>query len=319
MDYEFENICIDCKKRGYSVGFTFKSIRYEGIDLLDMPQKYMDGATLAFDYMNNLHIIHSIEKSVKDSDGDCEYKTDFALIKLIQSQTKKKFTFFYNILKIDDIYLESEINKKEQSPPLTGLYYLMDVYSENKTHIDIIITIINNTTNPIKNFDLYWCLDFDIRGNAHNKTNIAELFDDRAIVMCDVCSQDPQFERIYAGLTTIPIDMKIDMGAGNPNDFIPEFPLRNLKFINSTVPNDYAIGIHFSKTEIPSNSHIIIPISIIAAKGNQELIQNIKLAKEKLDYYYHQHKKIDYSDKRFISDEKYSKINTAINRWCRNA
>lgn len=317
MEYEFENICIDCKKRGYSVGFTFKTIRFEGVDLLDMPQKYMDGATIAFDYLNALHVIHSIEKSVQNHEGESEYNTDFALIKLIQSQTRKKFTFFYNILKIENIYSQSANDLNKKTLPLNGLYYLMDVYSESKTHIDIIITIINNTQNPIDNFDLYWFLDFDIGGNVHNKSNIAERIDDFSIVMFNF--QEDDNNRIYGGLTTIPSDLTIELGVGNPNDLMPDFPSRKPKFVNPVTPNDYAIGIQFSKPNIPPNGIVVIPISIIAGKGTQDLISNIKVAQEKLGVYYDQHKKIDFNDKRFISDEKYSKINTAINRWCRDA
>lgn len=318
MDYEFENICIDCKKRGYSVGFTFKSIKYKGIDLLEMPQKYMDGATIAFDYLEQEHIIHSIEKSVQKINEESSYKTDFAIIKMIQSNTRKKFTFFYNVLKIEDIYLPNMDNTNLKRLPLNGIYYLMDVLSESNTHIDIIITIINNTINPINNLDLYWFLDFDIYGNTYNKTNLFDLtLDSLSVGMYD--SLDTSNSRIYAGLTTIETDFIIAKGAGYPNDFLPDFPERKPKFIESNQPSDYALGLQFSRKSINPIEDVIIPLSIVVGEGQMDFVENIKNAQQKLKILSELHKKMDFSDKRFIVDEKYSKINTAINKWCRDA
>ena len=321
MQFEFENICIDCKKRGYHVGFTFKTITYKGFELLDMPQQFMDGATLAFFYKGKEHIIHSIEKSVQitgtnKSSGELQYRSDFAFIKCIQSQTKKKFTFFYNVLGLDSIYSEADNIIEPNQLPLKGIYYLMDLYSEKETHLDIVLTIINNTDEMVENFDLYWFMDFDIGGSERRKQNNWDAVDDFSIAMVDKTQTEPESQDIYAGIISIPTDYKINKGAGDPNHLMPTFPNKVPNFVDSKEPNDYAIGMQFSKEKIEPKQVSVIPLSIVVGEGKDNLLQNINEARVILKERYEKHKSPDFADKRFIPDQKYSKINTAINRWC---
>ena len=78
--------------------------------------------------------------------------------------------------------------------------------------------------------------------------------------------------------------------------------------------NDYIVTVLKEKIEPKQVS--VIPLSIVVGEGKDNLLQNINEAQVILKERYEKHKSPDFVDKRFIPDQKYSKINTSINRWC---
>ncbi len=85
IDIEFENICLNCKEKGFYFGYSFKTIRYQGETVLDMPTRHLNGPALAFTYHQWPLFIHSLENS--HPLGSVPDKPVFAMINMKRGQS----------------------------------------------------------------------------------------------------------------------------------------------------------------------------------------------------------------------------------------
>ena len=105
IDIEFENICLNCKEKGYYFGYSFKTIRYRGETILDMPTQHLNRPAIAFVYHHLPLYIHSME--ISHPIGSVAEKPVFAMINMKRGQTLQKFTYQYKM----------QNNKKFYQPP----------------------------------------------------------------------------------------------------------------------------------------------------------------------------------------------------------
>jgi hypothetical protein len=309
---EYETICVNCKEKGYSFGYSFKTIEYKGTIALDLPQKNLNGPSISFEFEGIPRIIHSVENSynLKNNEGNPSFLMINAK-KGLNNQVSK-FTYLY-IPRING-KIDHNLDYIKQQP--SKLYQYVDMYEfSNKPYILMFYSYKFDSNNSLKNFNFYQFYDFDIYGQ--------DAFDS------DRVCYDPQRNLIYQFDDIIGIDKSLIAGIGTldetppirfegntPEDILISEKQWNLKNISSFGPSDCALGLQWTSSELRQNKLVTFPIMMVFGEGIKNFNDNYIVAKAHLAKL---NKLINKSvnDKfRQKVDPKLSEMGFSRKKWC---
>ena len=321
FEIEYDVICANCQEKGFNFGYSFKTIRYKNEPILDLPHEHLNGATLIFSFDNTKHVLSSME----NAHGKIGSNSKFCLINSKKGRIIQRFTYGY--------YPSIE-NTNE------FIYFFIDIYQpENQPYFLYSLSILNKTSKPIENLNVFNLFDFDIYGDEHyNTDNLG--FDSLHNVLYQFDGDVGLKKGIVAGLGTcfnkekpdeipgIHKKYKIYFEGASPEDFaekIHTFDLQHNCDEQSikTLPEsgDYAIGLQWKPREgsllIQPEEYLSFPIFIVAGNGLNELIKHTHLARSYLKKKYKSILRAVRLENRLEVDEKLQKLSFSDKTWCK--
>ena len=130
---DYETICMNCQEKGYSFGYGIKTIEYKGFKILDLPQPYLNGASVYFEYEKKTILLKSTENSHHADFGIKDAK--FAIVNARSSKNSSISRFTYSFS-----FPGSTPDEKQ----IPRIIEYVDVYRfKNKPYFFIFYTVAN--------------------------------------------------------------------------------------------------------------------------------------------------------------------------------
>ncbi len=304
---DYETICINCQEKGYSFGYGIKTIEYNGFTILDLPQPYLNGACIYFEYENKPVLLKSTENSHHSESGIKDSK--FVMINARSSKNNlvSRFTYSFSFPK-----------KTSEEKHIPRIIEYVDVYRfENKPYFFIFYTFRNLTGKTIKNFNFYQFYDFDIYGQESYLSDIAK-YDSKSGIIYQYDNEKGVEKSIFAGISSSSDNKPNNFECNSPQDIFifkeNQFSLRN--YANKG-PSDCAVALQWTKPIFKHKELISFPIMIIAGVGKDLFFENVKEARKNLEI----HRKPVYrsveNESRQKIDSKLQKLSFSKREWCK--
>ena len=303
---DYETICINCQERGYSFGYGIKTIEYKGFKILDLPQPYLNGASIYFEYENKPVLLKSTENSYHSESGIKDSK--FAMINARSSMNSSVSRFTYSFSFPESIQKEKEIQR---------IIEYVDVYRfKYKPYFFIFYTFRNLTDKTIKNFNFYQFYDFDIYGPESYLNDIAK-YNSKANIIYQYDNEKGVEKSIFAGIGSS-YDKKPDNFECNSPQDIFIFKNNQLSLRNYTEkgPSDCAVALQWIIPIFKHSELIIFPIMIIVGVGKDNFFENVKDARKDLEMHRKSvHRSVDEVSRQKI-DPKLQTLSMSKKKWC---
>lgn len=311
---DYETICVNCKQKGYSFGYSYKTIEYKGQTALDLPQRHLNGSMVTFNYQTVPILLHCLENS--HLMGTEQQKPAFSMINAKKGTTVSKFTYQFSP------ELHPEIVK--QSNPSKGFTPKLMLYVDTFTYPDkpyffTIYCFRNRTLEPIENLRFYDFFDFDIYGQDHYKTNIVK-YDPELHVIYQFDQSKGEKSSLIAGIGSA-TKYKPSYYEGNtPGEIVitEENFREHLRNIDGSGPNDYAVALEWDHGPLYPDQLIEFPVMMVFGFGEKEFKKNCLEARTHLE-------KIiptifnSVEDKfRQIIDPELEKMGFSMRQWCKD-
>ncbi len=314
IDVEFESICIDCKRRGYTIGFTLQSLRYNDHVVLDLPNPYLGGPTVRFDHNDTPYLIKSIEVTQGENSSAKGAPFHYYLLNQKRSKFLQTFTFFSPL---DGTPLDFSESKNLPEQP-EGLYFFMDFYHYERPYLLIFYSYFNNTAQPITNFSLFQFLDFDIYGQERFDTDITGQ-KNNCVFQYDAAES---LERgVIAGLASTPAHPPDHFQGGLVESLFPfengsEDTLKHLLDEVVNEPQDQGVALEWVKPTLPPFTTITVPVILVFGEGERKFTKHLATAREHAESLEPTVKKALTYPSRTRFDLKYKYVNESIKKWC---
>jgi len=302
---DYETVCINCQEKGYSFGYGIKTIEYKGVKILDLPQPYLNGASVYFEYEKKPILLKSTENSHHADFGIKDAK--FIMMNARSSKNSSVSRFTYSFLFSGSTEEEKQISK---------IIEYIDVYRfKNKPYFFIYYTFRNLTGKTIKNFNFYQFYDFDIYGEDFYSTDIAK-FDSKSGIIYQYDFEKGLEKSIFAGIGSNSI----------PNNFECNIPQDIFIFKNNQVtlrnykekgPCDCAVASQWIRPIFKHNELISFPIMMIMGLGKENFFENVKDARKDLEIHQKSVIRAVENLSRQKIDPKLQKLNFSKREWCK--
>ncbi|MCF2140876.1 MAG: hypothetical protein K9W44_12540 [Candidatus Lokiarchaeota archaeon] len=314
VDIDFETICVNCKEKGYSFGYTLKSILYNGKFILDLPQRYLNGSCLFFSYLGTNFFIRSLENS--HALGAKSETPIFSMInaKHNQSSTLSRFTYLYSLHNHPEIQKRNTINNfKEQQ-----IYEYVDMYRfPSEPYLFLFYSFRNGTDHSLNNFNFYQYYDFDIYGQDFFDTDKVGYNSNLGYIY----QYDSRFsieESIFAGIGSVLKKIPNHFEGNSPDSiFISPKRLDLRDNLNKEI-GDQAVSLQWKVPSILPGQIEVFPVAIVLGKGEAEFLQNIKKAQKHMQKLISSVIKAINIDSRQEIDPKLEKMSFSMKEWCKN-
>ena len=304
---DYETICINCQKKGYCFGYGLKTIEYKGIKILDLPQPYLNGASVFFEYENKPVLLKSTENSHNSDSGIKDSK--FAMINARSSKNNliSRFTYSFSF---------PENTQEEKQTPRIIEY--VDVYRfENKPYFFIFFTFRNLTGKTIKNFNFYQFYDFDIYGEDSYSNDCAK-YDSKSCVIYQYDNEKGLKKSIFAGIGSSSKNPPNKFECNIPQDiYIYKNNQNSLRNYKEKGPCDCAVALQWISPIFEKNKLISFPIMIITGFGKDNFFENVKNARKDLEMHQKSVIRAVENVSRQKIDPKLQKLSFSQRKWCK--
>ncbi len=311
---DYETVCVNCKEKGYSFGYTFKTIEYKGIPIMDIPTRYLNGPCLTFDYRKVPIIIRSIENS--HHLGVSAKTPLFTMInaKRNDNNSISRFTYLFSP------EFHPEIAKITDTPtqPTPRIMEYVDLYRyEDKPYILLFYSYRNSTPEPLINFNFYNLYDFDIMGQDQFDTDKAE-YDADLEVIYQYDNVPKLGESIYAGFGSTLSNHPIRFECNSSQNLMIEPERLNLRNINQFGPDDCATGLQWSKGMIGPGQLEVFPIMLVVGLGKDQFKKNVQMARDHLEKLLPSIYNAVNGKFRQLIDPELEKMSFSTKEWCKD-
>lgn len=314
VDIDYETICVNCKEKGYSFGYSLKTISYLGELVLDLPQRYLNGPCLAFNYRSIPFLMRSIENS--HSLNNESTQPIFAMInaKHNKNSTISRFTYRYSAHNHPDI---KQLNKKSDNNP-EFIYEYVDVYRfPDKPFIFLFYSFQNKTRQPLHSFNFYQLYDFDIYGQDFYDSDRAG-FDEKTLTIYQYDSRYSLDNSIIAGITSLGNNPPTHFEANSPESILINSERLNLRDYIHPESSDLAVGMQWSISTLEPEQIINFPIAMVFGKGLKNFQENIQMAKPELQKLQTSVLKAISIPSRQLVDPKLENLSFSLAEWCKD-
>ena len=304
---DYETICIECQAKGYSFGYGLKTIEYKGIQILDLPQPYLNGASIFFEYGNKPVLLRSTENSHHSNSGIKDSKFSMLNARTSKNNLISRFTYSFSF---------PEISSEEKQIPRIIEY--VDVYRfENKPYFFIFYTFRNLTGKSIKNFNFYQFYDFDIYGEDSYSNDCAK-YDSKSSIIYQYDNEKGLEKSLFAGIGSSSDNIPNHYECNIPQDiFIFKDSQVSLRNYAEKGPCDCAVALQWIRPIFKHDELISFPIMIIAGLGKDNFLENVKEARKNLEIHRKAvHRSVENESRQKI-DPKLQKLSFSQRSWCK--
>jgi hypothetical protein len=312
IDIEYENVCLNCKEKGYYFGYSFKTIKYHDIIVLDIPTRHLNGPAMAFYYHNWPLLIHSTE--ISHPSGSASDKPVFLMINTKKGQHLQKFTYQYKMQNNKALWQPPE--KLLVEDPVFDVF--VDTYQyPNKPYLMMFYGFLNKTGEPLTNFNFYQFYDFDIYGREgynHNLVKYDAILD--AIFQYD--TEIGGENSLMAGITSTSSNLCSHFEGNHPNEILMTTQRLDLRDIGEFGPDDCAVALQWKIGQLEPDELKIFPVIMGFGFGEAEFLENCKQGKE------HAEELMDKVDRSFKEagrlnvDPKLEQLSFSVTEWCKD-
>jgi hypothetical protein len=309
---DYENICLNCKEKGFYFGYSFKTIEYKGKTVLDIPARYLNGPCLAFNYRGWPLLLTSVMNSHQV--GAAPNEPVFAMINSKYGETLTKFTYIYLIQN------NKALRRPPEELPVSEpkiMFYVDTYHYSNKPYILIYYTFRNLSGYSMDKLNFYQFYDFDIYGQDAYSQDIAH-YDEKLETIFQYNVNEGLEKSLIAGVCST-TNFPPDHYEGNKSmDLLITLDRQNLRDVSDWGPDDCAIGLQWSQEKLNHEDLVIYPMAIVMGFGYEQFAANVALAKEQLANNLPKIKKsVDESSRQEI-DPKLQKMSFSVTEWCKD-
>ena len=314
VEIDYETICVNCKEKGYSFGYTLKKISYQKQLVLDLPQPYLNGPCLAFNYCSVPILIRSLENS--HALNNPSKQPIFAMInaKHNKNSTLSRFTYRY----IMNFHPEIQKITPNDTELLAYIIEYVDVYRFiSKPYILFFYSFRNVTPNPLKDINFYQFYDFDIYGQDYYDSDRVD-YDSTTGAIFQYDSRFPLEKGLIAGIVSVKDRIPTHFEGNTPESILisPErLKLRDFLHPHST---DLSIGLQWSIPSLGPNHVEIFPVALVFGQGLADFQQNVNQAQNELDKLLQSVSKAIEIPSRQQIDQKLEKMSFSMTEWCKD-
>ena len=304
---DYETICINCQEKGYSFGYGIKTIEYKGFKILDLPQPYLNGASIYFEYDHKPVLLKSTENSHHSKSGIKDSKFSMLNARTSKNNLISRFTYSFSF--------PENTSENKQIPRIIEY---VDVYRfENKPYFFIYYTFRNLTGKSIKNFNFYQFYDFDIYGQESYLNDIAK-YDSKSGIIYQYDNEKGLKMSIFAGIGSSLENTPSKFECNSPQDiFIFKDKQISLRNYAEKGPSDCAVALQWIKPSFSNSGLISFPIMIIAGVGKDNFFENVKEARKDLGIHQKSVMKNIKIESRQKIDPKLQNLSFSKREWCK--
>ncbi len=320
---DYETICVNCKEKGYSFGYTLKNVEYRGNIVLDIPQRYLNGPSLAFDYQSVPIFIRSLENP--NTMGSTAKTPIFSMInaKPSISSTISRFTYLFSPQN-HPLIEKLNISKGPTSQIPPKIFEYVDMYhypsSKDRPYILMFYSFRNATPVPLKNFQFYQFYDFDVYGQEGYNTDLVKYNPPLGVIYQfdaeRAAGGDKQSVVVGIGST---LDNKPDHFEGNSPELLLISPKRlNLRDSIPDSPGDLGVGLQWNTPEFLPDQLIVFPVFMAFGNNESEFLENAKKAQvHLLKQIPNIIKSVNFKSRQIV-DSKIEKLSFSTREWCQD-
>jgi hypothetical protein len=306
---------VNCKQKGYSFGYSYKTIEYKGQTVLDLPQRHLNGSMITFDYQSVPILLHCLENS--HLMGTEQQKPAFSMINAKKGATVSKFTYQFSPLLHPAVQKQYPTASRSFTPKLM-LY--VDVFTyPDKPYLFAIYCFRNRTLEPIENLKFFEFFDFDIYGQDHYKTNLVK-FDPEYQVIYQYDKLKGEKNSLIAGIGSGSRYKPSHYEGNTPGEIvITEDQYRDhLRDIDEFGPEDCAVALEWDHGSIYPDQLIEFPVMMVFGFGEKEFKKNCLEAREHLERIIPTIFNSVEDKFRQIIDPELEKMGFSMRQWCKD-
>jgi hypothetical protein len=304
---DYETICINCQEKGYSFGYGIKTIEYKRFKILDLPQPYLNGASVFFEYNNKRVLLKSSENSHHSESGIENSKFSMLNARSSKNSLISRFTYSFS-------FPESTTEEKQ----IPRIIEYIDVYRfKNKPYFFIYYTFRNLTGKTIKNFNFYQFYDFDIYGQEAYLTDIAK-YDSKSGIIYQYDNEKGLEKSLFAGIGSSTENFPNHFECNTPQEiYIFNNNQDTLRNFAEKGPCDCAVALQWNKSIFKQKKLISFPIMIITGLGKDKFFENVKDARNDLEIHQKSVLRTIENVSRQKIDPKLQKLSFSQKTWCK--
>ena len=299
---DYETICMNCQEKGYSFGYGIKTIEYKGFKILDLPQPYLNGASVHFEYEKKPILLKSTENS---------HYADFGIFLMNARSSKNssisRFTYSFSFP-----------GSTPEEKHIPKIIEYVDVYRfKNKPYFFIFYTFRNLTGKTIKNFNFYQFYDFDIYGQESYLNDIAK-YDSKSGIIYQYDNEKGLDKSLFAGIGSSSENKPNNFECNTPQDiFIFKSNQVSLRNYAEKGPCDCAVASQWIRPIFKNMELISFPIMVIVGLGKDKFFENVKDARKDLEIHQNSVIRAVENLSRQKIDPKLEKLNFSKREWCK--
>ncbi|WP_457558186.1 hypothetical protein [Candidatus Harpocratesius sp.] len=313
VDIDYETVCVNCKEKGYSFGYTLKNISYQKKIVLDLPQRYLNGPCLFFNFQNIPIFIRSLENS-----HAIGVKADLPVFSMInakhnENSTLSRFTYCYSLYnhpKLQKIF-QGNISHHAQ------IFEYVDVYRfMNQPYVIFFYSFLNATDLPLTDFNFYQFYDFDIYGPDFYDSDQVKYNQHLGVIF----QYDSRFsceESLIAGIASTPERIPTHFEGNSPSDLLISPERLHLRDILNPKIGDQAVGLQWKISSIKPKEIEIFPITIVMGIGEREFLKNVQEAQRHMQKLIHSVTKAIKVKSRQEIEPELQKMAFSTKEWCK--
>ncbi|MHA1522073.1 MAG: hypothetical protein ACTSRK_18000 [Promethearchaeota archaeon] len=324
INIDYETICVNCKEKGYSFGYTLKTVEYLGNIVLDTPQRHLNGPSLAFDYLSVPILIRSLENS--HSMGAAAKTPLFSMINAKPSLNSSisRFTYLYSPQHHPDV---KKLDKFRGSVS-PKIFEYVDMYqypnSKDRPYILFFYTFRNSTQVPLENFRFYQFYDFDIYGQERYDTDLVKYNPSLGVIYQFDHAKQSEHEAggnqqsIVVGIGSTLDNKPLHFEGNTPEHLIISPNRLNLRDTVPKIPGDLGVGLQWYKSEILPGHLEVFPVFMAFGNNEAEFLQNAEKAQIHIEKLISNIIKSVNFESRQLTDPKLEKMSFSIREWCQD-
>lgn len=314
VEIEYETICVNCKEKGYSFGYTLKSIEYKGDLVLDIPQQYLNGPSLSFYYDNIPIFIRSLENS--HALGTQAETPIFTMInaKRNNDSTISRFTYLYSIHHHPLVQNQPEA---QSLPPAKILEYV-DIYRyPDKPYLLMFYSFRNSTPIPLDDFRFYQFYDFDILGQSEYDTDRAKYNPELGFIYQYKPEKSSQ-HGLFAGIGSITSNMPSHFEANTPQKILITSERLELRDFCKLGQDDFSVGLEWDMSSFPPGHLEVFPIFMAFGHNEEDFTNNALMAQNHLQKILPNIINAVNGKFRQLIDPELEKMSFSMKEWCKD-
>ena len=308
-------MCVNCKEKGYSFGYTLKYVEYRGDIVFRHPPKRSQWGIVGIQLSIRPHIYSKFGKFA--SCGAAAETPIFSMInaKPSFSSTISRFTYFY----FPQYHPLIKYLNDSNSPTSPKIYEYVDIYqypnNPDRPYILIFYSFRNATQVPLENFRFYQFYDFDIYGQEAYNTDMVKYKPDSGLIYQFDANRGRQ-KSVMVGIGSTK-DNKPSHYEGDSPELLKITP--NCLELRDSVPEtqcDCGVGLEWIKAELLPGHLEIFPVFMAFGSNEEEFFKNAEKAQIHLRKLVSHITKAVNSKFRQIIDPKLEKMSFSMREWC---
>ena len=310
---DYETVCVNCKEKGYSFGYTFKTIEYKQNIVMDVPTQYLNGPCMAFEYKNVPILIRSLENSHQL--GVAQKNPLFTMInaKRNKDSTITRFTYLYSPQHHPKVVQK---NTPPEKPDPRILEYV-DIYRyKTKPYILMFYSFRNSTQDPLENFNFYQFYDFDINGDQGYKTDSAGYYKDKEVIY-QFDEAEGKERSSFAGIGTTTTKTPAHFECNSPQELLVSPERLTLRDTERQGPSECAVGLEWHIPSIGPGQIEVFPVMMVFGLGEEDFQTNINEARKHLEKITPSIYNAVNGKFRQLIDPELEKMSFSMREWCK--